>query len=453
MAIINDKLHISDVIFKKRIDSEYFQPNFVINEKNIRKTPLGVEKLSKIAYITDGDHSVRKYKSYGIPFLTTENFSEFNINYETERYITALYEKTLARSRSEKNAIYITKTGKYYGKAAICLEDLPKFNIPADVGKIRVTSNVVSPFFVVAFLNSKYGNISIRRENSGGTRDRITLVNLRKVEVPLFADSKIEAIIRAFIEKSTNAKALYMQAQELLEKELGLDQLVLKKVKSYETSISQVLANGRADAEFYNPHAKEIYKLKCFLKSKPLKKIFDILRGKTPSSYLTSGIPILKTKNIRTPIIDESKINDYVICSDKYTKIRANDLIIATMGVGSLGRISYVFDDSTDAIIDGTLRILRAKEGFDLHIIPTLLFLTSAYGQILIYQGIIGTTGIISLPNYHLKNIKIPILDINIVKKINSLVIDSNRIKKESELLLEQAKKRVEDLIEGTIKQ
>ena len=120
------------------------------------------------------------------------------------------------------------------------------------------------------------------------------------------------------------------------------------------------------------------------------------------------------------------------------------------MGVGSLGRFSYVEKEIENCTTDGTLRIFRAKPEFkNKNIeIPCLLFLTSRFGQELIYKYVIGSTGIISISKENVENLIFPKVSNIIAKQVTDLVIESQHLKTESEKLLEVAKKAVEMAIE-----
>lgn len=447
----------SQVDAKSRIDSEYFLPEYTKVERLLDR--ITTKKLPELFSVSDGNHlEVSKHFSNDkdlIPYYRGKDINDFFIeNANPVRIPHDIYNSGIMRRSHFNGGDVLLSIVGTIGSLSVVPEDFGEATGSCKIAILRKRS-LSSPYFLAAYLLSKYGQSQVKRNTRGAVQMGLILKDFVRIRVPVLMpelEVEIEELVLESIQKNKISKTLYTQAQDLLEQELELNKLILQKNKSYETSFTEVVENGRSDAEFYNPHAKEIYKLKCFSESRPLKEIFNILKGKTPSSYLKDGIPVLKTKNIRTPIIDEGKINDYAISSDKYTSTQMSDLIIASMGVGSLGRISYVFDDSTCAIIDGTLRILRVKEGFEQDIIPTLLFLTSTYGQILIYQGIVGSTGIISLPDYHLRNIKIPLLNTEIAKKLTSLVLDSYQAKQESDKLLQQAIRRVENLIEGVIK-
>lgn len=82
----------------------------------------------------------------------------------------------------------------------------------------------------------------------------------------------------------------------------------------------------------------------------------------------------------------------------RYSLLRTNDVVFASMGVGSLGKVSlFSYDGDKPFVTDSTLRIYRAKK--HTHVLPEVLciFLQSAIGQELIYRYVVGSTGIINI--------------------------------------------------------
>lgn len=444
----------SKIDYNSRIDSDYFLPEYLRVEEVLNK--FDVRKITECFFVADGNHlEVSKYfttDKTDIPYYRGKDINNFFLdNSDPIRIPREIYDSgMMKRSHFRSEDVLLSIVGTI-GSLSIVPVDFQDATGSCKIAILRKKKDY-SPYVLSAFLASKYGQSQIKRNTRGAVQMGLILKDFVHIRIPVFStahENEIELLVRESINKNKQSKQLYSQAQQLLEYELGLNNLVLEKPKSYKSSFSEIVSGSRVDAEYYNPQANEIYQADCFNNSIPLKTMFSILRGQTPTQYFKEGTPVLKTKNIRIPIIDETKVEDFSNLSGNYTTMKNGDLILAAMGVGSLGRISYVFDDSSNAIIDGTLRILRSKEGFNNQVIPALLFLTSEYGQILIYKGIIGSTGIISLPDSHLKNIKIPIINSEAAEKITEIVLSSYNARKQSEQLLEQAKRRVEELIEG----
>lgn len=259
MAVWSE-VSLSRLASGRRLDAEYYDPEILQFENAVKQFPGGWKTLSEItSLITDGDHLKRNYVDDGLLFLTAENFREHVIDYISDLRISPSYEQSLARSRAEEGAVFLTKTGKWYGKAVVCRSDQPTFNISADVAKIRLLSEH-DPYFLACYLNSAIGYALVRRESSGGSRDRIILENLRTLPVPLLheIDPRYQEIVDRITESYANADQHYHVAEQLLEKALGLDELDLTSTLSFERPYSYVQAAKRYDAEFYQPRMQNL---------------------------------------------------------------------------------------------------------------------------------------------------------------------------------------------------
>lgn len=313
--------------------------------------------------------------------------------------------------------------------------------------KQSITASLLLPFSLSSYVQS-----ILKWAQMGNEHPRFSSETFGDIFIPnciLAHSNEISAYIAEAIECQKQSQALYHQAETLLAKELQLDQLKLPNKKWYTANYCEVNKERRINAEYFSPDVYCILSQDFLKEAVTINDVFEIIRGYTPKCYYRSGVPVVKTKNVRTPNVDKKRISDYADSQEPLTQTKENDLILAAMGVGSLGRMSYVTDKETNCAIDGTLRILRKK---DLSLndieIPTMLFLSTEVGQKLIYRGISGTTGIISLPDDYLGRIPIPVFEKSVRRKVTELVLNSIIAKNQSEQLLAQAKHRVEELIE-----
>lgn len=242
-----------------RLDPEYYTPHNLRCEKAVKQFKGGWLPLAEMAdIITDGDHLARDFQEDGVLFLTSEHFGEFSIDYNSDLFIAPAYEETLARARSEAWAIYLTKTGAHYGKAAVCPPGCPKFNVSADVAKIRLKPGF-DPCFVACYLNSVLGFTLVRRESTGATRDRIVLENLRSLIVPVPPKSdRFKGLVQSLWAKQTAGVQALAAAEALLVSALGLDTLDLTPARSYSRPITDLLAARRFGAEYFMPCKQRI---------------------------------------------------------------------------------------------------------------------------------------------------------------------------------------------------
>lgn len=259
MAIWSEVL-LSKLAGARRLDAEYYDPEFLRYEVAIKNYPGGWARLKDIAeLVTDGDHLKRNYVEDGVLFLTSENFQEHIINYRSDLRIAPEYERSLARSRAEAEAVFLTKTGKWYGKAAICRSAQTQFNISADVAKIRLRKEY-DPYFLACYLNSTIGYTLVRRESTGGSRDRITLDNLRSLPTPRVprSESQFRLIVDQITRAYERAERIYTEAETLLESALELDKLDLTPRLFYDRAYADVETTGRFDAEYFQPRMQNL---------------------------------------------------------------------------------------------------------------------------------------------------------------------------------------------------
>ena len=442
-------IHYTD-IRPDRCDAEYFQPLY---NENIKKLTMSdFVRLDSLFSVIDRGEKAEYNESGNVPVLRSVNIRDLSFGDQRQEFVTEDYYSRKTKGQVHKDDILITSTGTgTLGRTSIWYKDSKAFNVPEN-SFLRGPLNV-NPYFIATFLSTKYGVLQLF-QNQRGSSGQLHLypVDIKRVVIPSFLldyQNEIGDTVKKAFVLEEESKSLYYQAEELLAKELQLDQLKLPNKKWYTADYCEVMKERRMNAEFFSPDVYCILSQDFLKEAVSINDVYEIIRGYTPKCYYQSGVPVVKTKNVRTPNVDNKRISDYADSQEPLTQTKEKDLILAAMGVGSLGRMSYVTDKETNCAIDGTLRILRKK---DLSLndieIPTMLFLSTEVGQKLIYRGISGTTGIISLPDDYLGRIPIPVFEKSVRRKVTELVLNSIKAKNQSEQQLAQAKHRVEELIE-----
>jgi restriction endonuclease S subunit len=453
MAVISQINH-TDLIGINRIDGEYFEPKYLALQKILdRLSPI---PITSVTHVSDGNHmSISKFFTENldaIPYYRGQDINDFFIENATPLRIpeTVFNIGWLRRSHFKPGDVLLSIVGTV-GSLSFVPAHFLKATGSCKIAILRPKGNVDGRF-IAAFLASKYGQFQIKRNVRGAVQTGLILKDMGLIKIPLIdkaLQDKISVLVENAIKQNTLSKSLYSQASILLDKELSLNKILFNNLNHYTTQVSEVLFERRMNAEYFSSQIKSILTHEFLITSKPLGTLYQIIRGFSPSNYLNEGIPVIKTKNIRIPEIDEERIEDHVKNPTGFVTIKTNDLLLASMGVGSLGRMSFIASLTRDFIVDGTIRILRKKQTTpDNYEVPTLLFLTSKVGQELIYRGIVGSTGIISLPDDYLYKIPIPKFSEGLCKQLSILVKKSMEAKKESKRLLEHAKTEVETIIE-----
>jgi len=438
-----------------RLDAEYYKPEFLETENLLSKID-GVKLRNSCCKIDVGHVGpmVRFYSDNGIILLQTQNVREFFLDLQHCIKITPDFHKNLTKSQVQKGDILIARSGSF-GTAAIYLED--QIINSADIIIVELNDPKIDPLFAVTFMNTKYGFNQLIRFASGGVQGHINLRILENLFLPTLAFNLQKEIStnvqRAYDALKVSAES-YQQAQHLLESELGLDKLKFKKPVGYTVRFGDIYKSGRFDADYYQPQFDAISQI-----------VNNYHNGYKPLIYLATPLkPNTDPSKIPNQLynyIELSNINPNFGTVDGFESMLGKDLpsrarrqvkhgdVIASSVVGSADKV---------AVIDSNRSGFIASTGF-FHFRPVnvspeyLLILVSSKCVRMQFQQQ-STGGILSaVPDNRLKNVIVPNLPELLQREIANLVIQSHKAKRESEKLLNQAKTRVEQLIEEAAEQ
>lgn len=133
------------------------------------------------------------------------------------------------------------------------------------------------------------------------------------------------------------------------------------------------------------------------------------------------GIPVINQRCIRDGIIIEEAVKYHdkskLISEDLYFK--KYDILINSMGVGTLGRVSQVSFSNEERLIHSCITILRSKP----HIYDQLILGSAVKEMQSLFESMgNGTTGQTSLNNKEISNLKIVIPPLNLQKKLSKIL-------------------------------
>ncbi len=436
-----------------RLDAEYYQPEYLEVKNYLATKPHWI--LGKRAFVTDGEHGSVDFVDEGIKYLVGESVGEGFLNLEKIRFVTEEVDKRNRRATLENLDVVLSIKGTIGLSAIVFEEDLPA-NMNRDVSRIHV-ENAINPFYLMAFLNSKYGRSQTLRESSGNVQQMITLSRLKELLVPKVSDlvaNEVEQIVRSSREELKKSKLLYKEAENLLLKELGLKNFEIPEYLAWEVDYSEVKEAERTDSNYFWPKYESILRKISRNGVLTLSSQFQIIKSGNFKYTEHGQVGVLKTKQLGQRFVNfevESKTDRDTLEKKELPAIKNRDVLFASMGVGSLGKTNVLYDFEVDVnnkfTIDSTLRILRQKKNSNINPETLAVFLGSLIGQELIYKFIVGTSGIISIYQKYLENFSIPKVGKEVQGKIADLVRRSHQARKKSKELLEQVKRKVEETI------
>ncbi len=128
--------------------------------------------------------------------------------------------------------------------------------------RINPDPEIVTPEYMTAFLNTKYGIIDIkRRARHSINQSNVNLEEVKRIEIPLLCNQLQNRITLSFnkaFDSIQASEAVYHQAQTLLLAELGLVDWQPKHQLTFVKNFSATESAGRIDADYFQPKYEEI---------------------------------------------------------------------------------------------------------------------------------------------------------------------------------------------------
>jgi len=235
----------------------------------------------------------------------------------------------------------------------------------------------------------------------------------------------------------------------LLLEELGLKDFKVEDNLSYIVNLSEVKSAHRADAEYFQPKYDKLVERIKKRNAKTLGKVVSMKKGIEPGAeaYQDEGRLFVRVSSLSKYGI-EDKDQKY-LSEELYQKLKNNyepkvgEILLtkdATPG------IAYVVKGQIEGIISGGILRLKMKDK-EIESEYLALCLNSILGQMQAERD--GGGSIIThwRPE-QIKSILIPVLPKSTQQKIADLVQKSHETRSKAKQLLEQAKHKVEKLIE-----
>lgn len=181
--------NVNEVIAAERWDSEHFKGKFKEARDQLEKSGAMcfVQLGDLLDYLTNGHTPHRHDLSVGeVPFLTAEHIDDYTVDYQSgKRILTEHHLGELARTALMGGDVLMTIKGRV-GNAALVDEEPPTANINQDVALLRFKNNAPPIWYLLSFINSRFGKLEVEKWSTGQINPFLGLYNLRKIEVPLF---------------------------------------------------------------------------------------------------------------------------------------------------------------------------------------------------------------------------------------------------------------------------
>lgn len=455
-----------------RLEPNFYKPSIATLEKKIRSLSSKRLRSYALSFAGGATPSKRESEKYysdsqtGVPFLRVQNLQTTGelsldeciyINEETHNGL-------LKRSQVSEGDLLVKITG--VGRMAIASVAPKDFvgNTNQHMVVIKTGDSSISKY-LAHYLNLDIIELIASRHSTGGTRPALDYPSLKNIPIIEGLDfSVIENAIKIKKAKETEAQQLLDSIDGYLLKELGI---TLPNLKA-ELTDRVFYVNYSDLSNRLDPY----YSLKCFQESfeavhlgkypvVSLKSLTTLITsGITPKSggdaYVDdklNGIPFIRSGNIN--IDGELDFNDLLYIRPdihktimKSSQVRKNDLMIAIVGA-TIGQVGiYVFDN--EANINQAIALVRLKDGINVEYVKELI--KSSIGQLSLNRlkrpvaraninlEEIATIQVV-LPPYEIQQ--------KIANQIQTIRQQAKVLQAEGKAILEDAKRKVEEMIIG----
>ena len=450
---------LSSVALFGRIDGEYYLPEYVSNQSTL--SIIETVALPEWFFVSDGNHlSISKHFSDSgeIPYFRGQDVNDFFLeNADPIKIPKKVYETTMMRRSHFLSGDVLLSIVGTIGSLSIVPDTIGEATGSCKIAILRSKGDC-SPFLLAAYLISKYGQLQIKRNTRGAVQMGLILKDLSRIRVPKFSDvnqAQIETLVQNSISVNRQSKTLYSQAQHLLESELGLDKLSFRKPVGYTARFSELEQSRRLDPEYFNPVASSIVEIISSFNHVRLGANCSVGNGFPWNSkkFLedNAGEPIVRIRNIRPSHIEIEELTSIIPEYARkigYPKAKVGDVVVGMDG------IKYFYASILGGECYINQRVAHLIWCPDAKISPeyATFIINSRVGQAQLLRDMTVATTVGHITSSNISKLLIPYVSDVFQSKITNLVRQSIEKKLESKRLLDQAKIRVEQIIEEMVR-
>jgi type I restriction enzyme S subunit len=447
-----------------RFDADFYHPQYIQELEVWRKLDkhFGIAKLSHLVsrpvrtgrtpfsrHIRDDDEN--------IVFIKTDGVREGIINFDS----AGVLPKRVLNSSDfiSPDSVVVTIIGatpEIIGRTAIIRGSDPLCVTNQNIAVIS-TNIKCDPYFLTAFFQTKLGRDQLWRHSR---RTEQVNLNCREVErvLILLPDISIQKsigdMVRSSFTATDDSQLLYTQAQQFLELTLGIDKLRFDKSVGYTAQFSELELSRRADPEYFDPVAASIVAKITEFDHIMLGSSFAVGNGFPWHSkkFLSdnSGEPVVRIRNIRPTHIDVDELTsidrDYAR-KVGFSKANKGEIVIGMDGL----KYFYASVLEGDCYINQRVAHLKPLSNAKISSEYATFIINSRVGQTQLLRDMTIATTVGHITNRNIAKLVIPYVSDKFHDEITSLVRTSINKKQESKQLLDQAKSRVEQLIEEAV--
>ena len=310
-----------------------------------------------------------------------------------------------------------------------------------------IKSTGINPFYLLCYLNSKYGKSLLLRKERGAIQKGLNLYDLKTLDTPMFSDlfsECIEMCVNRSFDCIRQAKCNYRDATKQIEEIVGQEQELPEINCSTKTISESFSSTGRLVAEFYQEkyRAYETGILSAAQGYTYIKKEFLQIKEKCSRELDAYNYVEIGDIDVGAGTATFNAVNTSELPDNAKIMTKQGDLLVSTVRPNR-GAVAILEDEGL--LVSGAFTVLRENGNYPKEILQVLLR-TSIYRDWLLRFNV-GTSYPV-IKDEDVLNMPIPLFEETVKQSIVSKVKEAASLRSQSEQLLEYAKQAVEMAIE-----
>lgn len=244
-----------------RFEAEYFQPKYLELEQRLKRMSCdSIDDLS--AFVRSGPFGSNllkeNYVEDGVVVLRPFNIKNATVESNNLVYITEKERDSLGLTNYLPGDIAFARVGD------IGCGIVPDYQRPITISPNIIISrprpDKINPAFLAVYMNSRLGSLQMERAMKVVAQPTITVEAIKAVLVPRVPRVEQDAIadkLAASIERREQSAVFYAEAEALLHDALGLDTLNLSHELTYEGRFRDMMEAERMDAQYFHPEKRQ----------------------------------------------------------------------------------------------------------------------------------------------------------------------------------------------------
>ena len=449
--------HVHASAETERLDSEYFQKVHLADEKRVKLASTQFRSFADLRLSIDASAfypAIEDYYGQGnIPFLRVADVDTVIDFDQCARIPRELCERLLTLALVHPGDIIFTKGG------SIARIGLVTEEAAASRDLIFLNSSELPEtdrLFLYLYFQTEFFNRMLLRSSSQTAQPHLTITLVRNL--PVFVSSQeFKVQCAGLVQKSYWERAIairgYKVAEQTLLRALGLEGWHPPELLTYARRASEVIAEGRLDAEHFQPKFNEMLQIVQTqgLPLTPLRElIFPIKNGYDYRNFVEKGTPYIRVGDISQCRINMESSARVALTSAQIEKdigLRTGDILFTRKG--SFGNAAPVRKGQEHAIISSEIMLIRRRLECECLILPEFLalFFNSLVGELQAEKWA-HRVAFFSISQDDLNRFLVPMLPIPKQNTIRRLLEDSELARRKASILLEHGKRSVEIAIE-----